>query len=267
MGRMFSSVLAAFLVLAGTIFSTAAQDLKDRKIGVVLMHGKWGEPNTQWLYKLDHALDGAGVLVEKPEMPWSKSRHYDASYEDAMKEIDATVVKLKSKGATRIVVGGHSFGANAGIGYGARRDGIAGILALAPGHLPEGRVFREALGNDVARAKQLVAEGKGDEKTTFGDVNQGRRSDARATPKAYLSHFDPQGPAPMTLNASKIKGDTPVLWAIGEKDPLFQTGKAMIYDRMPAHPKNRYVEVPGGHLDTPNVSVAIVLDWLKVITD
>lgn len=257
-------VLVAALVCAGL---AAAQDLKDRKIGVVLMHGKWGEPNSRFLYKLDHALESAGVLVEKPEMPWSGSRFYDASYEDAMKEVDAVVAKLKAKGVARIVVGGHSFGANASIGYAARRDGVAGVLALAPGHLPEGRVFREALGNDIVRAKQLVAEGKGDDKTTFADINQGKRSDARATAKAYLSHFDPEGPAAMSLNAPRIKPGTPVLWAIGEKDPLFRFGKTMIYDKIPPHPKSRYAEVPGGHAETPSESVQVVLDWLKSITD
>lgn len=267
MRRIFASTLAIFVVFAGTIFPGAAQDLKDRKIGVVLIHGKWGEPNSRFLYKLNHAIESAGVLVEKPEMPWSGSRFYDASYEDAMKEIDTAVAKLKAKGAQRIVVGGHSFGANAGIGYATSRDGLAGILLLAPGHAPETRVFRQALGADVARARQLAAEGKGDEKTTFGDLNQGKRSDARATPKVYLSHFDPEGPAAMRRNAPKMKPGMPVLWAIGEKDPLFQTGRAEIYDRMPPHPKSRYAEVPGGHADTPAESIQIVLEWLKAITD
>jgi pimeloyl-ACP methyl ester carboxylesterase len=259
--------LVSFLVLVLAALPARAQNLKDRKIGVVLMHGKWSAPQYQGLYKLTYELERAGVLVEKPEMPWSKSRHYDASYEDAMKEIDTAVAKLKAKGAARVVVGGHSFGANAGIGYAARREGVAGVLALGAGHTPEGRVFREALGNDVARARQLVAEGKGDEKTTFADINQGRRSDVRATAKVYLSHFDPEGPAPMSLNAPRIKGAVPVLWAIGEKDPLFQIGKPMIYDKIPPHPKSRYAGVPGGHAETPSESVAIVLEWLKAITD
>jgi pimeloyl-ACP methyl ester carboxylesterase len=267
MRRFVARVLLSLLVLAFAAGPAAAQDLKERKIGVVLMHGKWDEPNSRLLYKLDRALESAGVLVEKPEMPWSGGRHYDASYEDAMTETDAAVAKLKARGAARVVVGGHSFGANAGIGYATRRDGLAGVLLLAAGHAPETPVFRRVLGADVARARQLVAEGKGDEKTTFGDLNQGKRSDARATPKVYLSHFDPEGPAAMRRNAPRMRPGTPVLWVIGEKDPLFPTGKAELFDRMPPHPKSRYAEVPGGHANTPGESVAVVLKWLKAITD
>ena len=101
MRRFVVRFLVPFLVLALAALPAAAHDLKGRKIGVVLLHGKWDEPNSRSLYKLDHALDSAGVLLEKPEMPWSKSRHYDASYDDAMKEIDAAVAKLKAKGAGR----------------------------------------------------------------------------------------------------------------------------------------------------------------------
>ena len=84
MRRFVVRFLVPFLVLALAALPAAAHDLKGRKIGVVLLHGKWDEPNSRSLYKLDHALDSAGVLLEKPEMPWSKSRHYDASYDDAI---------------------------------------------------------------------------------------------------------------------------------------------------------------------------------------
>jgi dienelactone hydrolase len=58
-----------------------------------------------------------------------------------MEEIDRAVARLKSQGAKKIVVAGQSFGANAAIGYGARRDGLAAIMAIAPGHVPERPMF------------------------------------------------------------------------------------------------------------------------------
>ncbi|MSO85343.1 MAG: alpha/beta hydrolase [Rhodospirillales bacterium] len=264
---MFASILAAFLVLAGTIFPAAAQDLADRKIGLVLIHGKWGGPNSRGLYDLDRALAGAGVLVEKPEMPWSRNRNYDAGYDDAMKDIDKAVEKLKAKGASRIVVGGHSYGANAGLGYGATRDGLAGVLALAPGHNSGNWRTPPSIRESVAAAKQLLAAGQGGESFAFTDFNEGKQEAKRATVKIFLSHFDPMGPAAMDLNAAKIRPNTPILWVIAHGDLLFALGRTGIYDKAPAHPKSRYVEVDGGHMETPSNSVASVLDWLKTITD
>lgn len=267
MRRFIAHSLFSLLVLAFAAGPVAAQDLKAHKIGVVLMHGKWGAPDGPALYKLAHALDGAGVLLEMPTMPWSRHRNYDVGYADAMKEIDAAVAKLKAEGALRIVVGGHSFGANASLAYGATRDGVAGLVALAPGHVPDLGRFRELMAADVARAKEQAAAGKGGEPFEFTDLNQGRRDGKRAAANIFLSYFDPAGLGAMTLNAPKIKPATALLWVIGEKDPLFATGKAAIYGKAPAHPKNRYAEVPGGHADTPSESIAIVLDWLKAIAN
>ena len=258
-------ILFSFAVLVLALLPAAAQDLKERKIGVVLMHGKWGAPNTRFFYKLEHALESAGVVVEKPEMPWSGRRDYDAGYEGAMKDIDNAVAKLKAKGASRIVVGGHSFGGNGGGGYGATRDGLTGIFAIAPGHVPDGNVMRASFANDVAHAKQLAAAGKDDD-IAFKDPNVGKIEGKRAKASVFLSYFDPEGPAAMFKNAAMTRPNTPVLWVVAKTDPLFNVGKA-IYGKVPAHPKNRYAEVEGGHMEAPGNSVEIVLDWLKAITD
>ena len=267
MRHFIARFLFSVAVLVLTALPAAAQDLKDRKIGLVLIHGKWGNPSSPSLYRLSHALESAGVTLEMPEMPWSRGRNYDVAYEEAIIEIDKAVAKLKAKGATRIVVGGHSFGANAGLGYGAARDGMAGVMALAPGHNYGNWRTHPATRESVAAAKQLLAAGQGGENLTFIDINQGKQESKRATVKIYLSYFDPMGPAAMNLNAAKTRPNTPILWIIGKGDPLFASGKAEIYDKAPAHPNNRYVEVDGGHMDTPSNSVAIVLDWLKAISD
>jgi ABC-type sugar transport system substrate-binding protein len=48
MRRTFASILAAFLALAGTIFPAAAQDLKERKIGVVIPKPLNGQRPRRW---------------------------------------------------------------------------------------------------------------------------------------------------------------------------------------------------------------------------
>lgn len=267
MRRFVALVLFALPFLSFVAAPAPAQDLKERKIGFVLIHGKWGAPDGRPLYSLARALDDAGVLLETPEMPWSRHRNYDAGYDAALKDIDQAVGKLKAKGARRIVVGGHSFGANASLAYGASREGLAGVVALAPGHTPDMGRFRNLMASDVAQAKQAAAAGKGGEPFEFSDLNQGRKESKRTTADIFLSFFDPDGLGAMTRNAPKLKPGTPLLWVVGAKDPIFATGKAAIYDQAPAHPKSRYAEVPGGHAETPSESIPIVLDWLKSLAD
>ena len=91
---------AAFLV--APFSGLHAQSLKAKKIGVVLMHGKWGKP--QGLAKIAKSLRSAGVIVDRPKMPWSRSRAYAKSYEASLAEIDKAISRLKAKGAKRCLL-------------------------------------------------------------------------------------------------------------------------------------------------------------------
>ena len=235
------------------------------KVGVVLMHGKSGTAREKSpIGKLKYALEVAGFIVVAPDMPWSRSRGFDRTYRESMAEIDEAVATLKDKGATRIVVGGHSLGANAALGYGARRSGLAGVLAIAPGHTIDGDGFHRLVDYDYRRAKEMVAAGKGGEEADFKDINQGKRSTKTMTAKVYLSWFDPEGPAPMPRNAANLKPGTPLMWIIGEKDRLLmERGKDYAFAEAPAHPKNAYVVVEGGHKWTPREGKGEIIAWLK----
>jgi dienelactone hydrolase len=253
------SLAAALVVLAAP--AALAQSANLNGFGVVLMHGKGGAPGGL-IASTAAALQAAGGRVVMPEMPWSRARMYDATYEQAMAEIDRAVAQLRSQGATRIVVGGQSFGANAAIGYAARRDGLAAVVALAPGHVPERPIFAQRTAPAVAKAKQMVAEGKGDARATFPDTNQGRNFDVQATARVYLSFFDPNGPAPMPKNAAAMKR-VPFLWVIGRDDPLFSSGPEYAFNRAPKHPKSKYLEVNARHENTPDAARGEVVTWLK----
>jgi len=139
--------VVTFLVLVLLIATTQLH--AEEKVGVLLMHGKWGTslPRSP-IGKLAEALESEGYLVAAPDMPWSRDRGYDKTYEESMSEIDEIVKELRNRGATKIVVGGHSIGANAALGYGARREGLAGILAIAPGHIPEVKGYQNKIDND-----------------------------------------------------------------------------------------------------------------------
>jgi len=259
--RYLLVLLAAFALSASPHTGKA---WAGEKIGVVLMHGKGGTSKSKSpVGKLKSALEGAGILVIAPDMPWSRDREFDKSYEDSMKEIDEAVAGLKSDGATKIVVGGHSIGANAALGYGARREGLAGILAIAPGHIPENESFQGQMDFDYKRAKEMIAAGKGGDEADFKDVNQGKKSTKTMTATIYLSWFDPEGPAPMPKNAANLKPGAPLMWIIGEKDRMMDRGEEYAFAKAPAHPKNAYVVVGGGHGVTPIKGQKEIIAWLK----
>jgi dienelactone hydrolase len=247
------------------ILSLSATPLQaGEKLGILLMHGKGGtsNPNSP-IGKLSYSLKREGFIVIAPIMPWSRSRKYDKTFDESMAEIDEYVEKLREKGATKIVVGGHSMGANAALGYGARREGLSGILAIAPGHVPEQMGFQNEIDNDWIRSKEMVEAGKGNQKDKFNDLNQGAKTRVKVKAEVYLSWFDPNGPACMPVNAANLKPETPLLWIIGKKDYMFKVGRDYAFNKAPSNPKNAYIVVEGGHLVTPQKGKAEIINWIN----
>jgi pimeloyl-ACP methyl ester carboxylesterase len=257
--RSYTPILLGLLAaLLGPAAPAAGQDL-----GVVLLHGKGGSP-AGYVRELGAALQRKGYLVSVPTMAWSKERIYDASYEDAMREIDREVDALKQKGAKLVVVAGQSIGANVALGYAAARDRVDGIIAMAPGHNPEGAAFARRLSADVARAKGLVAAGKGKEKQTFSDLNQGQLMQVTATAEVYLSWLDPDGLAVMPKSAASFKRPTALLFVVGSGDRSAPT-KDQVFDKAPPHPKSKFVTVAADHFGTPSAVIEEVAVWLGTL--
>jgi pimeloyl-ACP methyl ester carboxylesterase len=251
-------VLARMLALLALI-AAPAQAASLNGVGVVFLHGKG-----VWAGAFDGgiptALEAEGAVTVSPEMPWSFGRMYGATYEEAMGEVDAAVAGLKAKGATRIVVVGHSLGANAAIGYAARHR-VAAVVALSPGHLPETAEMRARTADAIAEARALMAAGQ-QSRRLWPDRVQGIPTLAMATPAIYLSMFDPDGPAVIPRNAAALHG-VPLLWVVGRFDPIFTRGRDYAFSRAPGNPKSRYIEVSAGHLSTPWMARSEVLGWLK----
>ena len=257
MKKLLSSFIILFFISSSPLFA-------QEKLGVVLMHGKMGSSSDgSPVGELKDFLNSKDILTIAPEMPWSEDRTFDKSYDDAMLEIDQLVKKLKNKGATKIIVGGHSIGANAAIGYGSTREGLAGILAIAPGHIPEVGGYQRRIDHDYRRAQEMVDAGKGNEKSDFKDRNQGNSSEIEMTAEIYLSWFDPEGPAVMPENILELKPNTPILWIIGEEDRMYNRGPDYAFANAPEHANNAYVVVEGGHKETPEYGQDKILNWLK----
>jgi len=265
--RIVVAALAGALAAALAPVCAAAAAVNLQGFGIVYLHGKGAWPGG-FDGGILGSLEDEGALVAKPEMPWSFHRRYAATYDQAMAEIDTVVAGLKAKGASRIVVVGHSLGASAAIGYAARHSELAGVAALAPGHLPEVDPLKSFVADAVARAKALIAAGQGDVPQSFPDMAQGIPLTTTATPVVYLSMFDPDGPAVIPKNAAAIGAEphpVPLLWVAGRLDPIDRRGPEYAFAAAAKNPKSKYLEVFAGHLTTPLVAHRQVVDWINAL--
>ncbi len=266
--RLLAGLLVSIaLATDGRAAAPACEGPRDARtgLGIVLIHGKQGMPEGP-IGALVRALREAGHPVEAPEMPWSRRRFLDASLFAAFGEIDEAVLRLKARGARRLVIAGHSLGATAALAYAVRRAPAAGLIMLATGASPERmNLYMPGITESVARARRLIAAGRGGVAAEFAEFNR-RRLTVRVTPETYLSYLDPEGPALVPRNAEKLSPATALLFVEGTRDPLHRRSTpAWAFDRAPRHPSSAYVVVPGGHLDVPRAAIGLVRDWLACL--
>ena len=76
------------------------------------------------------------------------------------------IVVMHGKGAKQIFLAGHSLGAAHALHY-ATRTAVDGVVAIAPGHRPESKVFMDLLANEIKKARVLASSGKGDEIVSY----------------------------------------------------------------------------------------------------
>jgi pimeloyl-ACP methyl ester carboxylesterase len=255
-------IVFSFIVFALAAPLPTALAAEGTEVGVVLLHGKTGNPAFM-MREIGDRLLAAGFLVEAPELPWSRSRYLDADYEQALREIGYAANWLSARGAARVVVVGHSLGANGALGYAAAGGKAAAVVVLAPGHNPDLKGWRDKFGAAVTRAKELVAAGRGDETASYPDTNMGKDYSITTKARIYVSYFAPEGPAAMPRSAALLPAGMPLLYVAGTGDPLTARGQEYIFAKAPANPYSRYVTVSAGHLETPAAAAGEVITWIK----
>jgi pimeloyl-ACP methyl ester carboxylesterase len=255
-----------FFILSLMLSWTSVSSAADRKVGIVLLHGKWGSPDKN-IDRLASSLRGSGFDVITPVMPWSRQRGYDADYPAAIVSIDDSVRELRKDGATVVVVAGHSMGANAAIAAAAYgHEAVDAVIAIAPGHTPDQPIYRNKVAASLEDAKAMISAGKGAEKGSFLDLNAGRESTAPMAAAVYASYNDPNGMASMPITASKVKAGIPLLWIIaGPEDVLYKQGQGYVFDSWPLHPKNKYAIMNTTHLNAPNEAIGEVIEWINAL--
>ena len=237
----------------------------ENKVGVVLLHGKWGNPSQ--FNSLAKLMKNKGYKVLTPLMPWSKVRGYDVDYSAALEIVTGNIEELRKRGSAVIVLAGHSKGANAAIAYAAYgREQIDAVIAIAPGHIPDIVRFQESIQSSLKKANEMIEGGSGDKVALFTHRNNGKYVDINMTAAIYASYNDPEGMASMPLSTSKIAQRIPLIWILaGTTDVLYDKGRGYVFEKWPEHPLNRYVVLNSTHMDAPEDAKDEVLHWIEAV--
>ena len=259
--RTLTSFVAAAL-LAILPLACAAQS---PGIAVVIMHGKGGSPS-RLVSGLAAALAQKGFLVENLEMPWSGRREYDVPVDAADKEIEAAFEGMRAKGASKFFVVGHSQGGIFALHYAATHP-VNGVVAIAPGGSVASPVFRKEVGAAVERARKLVEEGRGGEKTRFVDYEGSRGTLAVFAPAAsYLSWFDAEGAMNQVKSSKAMSPQVPVLYVAPTNDyPALSRSKEAMFAALPSNPLSRMVEPVSSHLEAPAAARDPIAGWISEV--
>lgn len=256
----FLFALSYFFISTFSLFFISAVHAQDKDIAIVAIHGKWGAPPGP----IANYLQNAGFTVESPTMPWSRLRLYDVPYEEGLKEVHQRVSRLKSEGFKKVVMIGHSFGANGTLAYASQYQDIDALVLLAPGHVPEISYEFNRTTSDVNAARALVDSGRGEETLTFTDPNSGNRSRVlTAKARIYLSYFDPQSMANMPASAAKIAQSIPVLLINSTEDNISKKGESYIFNQLKKHPKSIFRVSSASHMGTPEDNKEEVLKFIQ----
>ena len=243
-----------------------APSLAAEKIGIVFMHGEAGAPG-RVIVGLTDALEKAGYLVSRPDMCWSARRSYEAQLHrlpEHGRRLDHQAQEPRGDRDRRRRVRSWRQ-----CGHRLRRP----PSRLARDHrrragARRGKVAaRPDIADSIARARALVAAGKGDDEGDFADVNIGPSglfsAEIATTPAIYLSFFGPNSEASIAGNVAKVSA--PLLWVAASDDATEDGGQREVFARAPANAQNRFVTVGGGPLGASNAAKADVLAWLKTL--
>ena len=252
--------LVLLIIVTGIPQTSTAQTISS-EIGIVLMHGKGGSP-AWYVSTLASYLEEKEYLVANLEMPWSGRRDYHVSVNVAEREVESALDTLRSKGAKKLFVAGHSQGGLFALFLGGKHV-VDGIVSIAPGGDVSNSTFREKLGASVELARKLITEGKGDEKTRFYDYeNTKGMTPVITTPTIYLSWFDPNGAMNQTMAVKAMSPRIPVLYIVPKGDyPGLRKVKESMFNALPGNPLSKLYEPDSSHVNAPSASRDEIVRW------
>lgn len=262
-GRRGFAVAAGGFATLGLLRPAGAQAAAT---GVVLMHGKQSNYRVAGLQDVASKAQGAGMKALVPEMPWAGAgwEKISVTPEQVFGLIDGYAAQLRGQGATRIVVGGSSLGANMALAYAVARQNVAGVVMAAPGHSP-GLHYRTnpSIKEAIDKAGGMVHAGQGAQPFTGPDDNQGSSMRVTTTAATYFGWMNPRGAASMPAQAPNLPATIPLMLIIGTKDPAYRSAEETIYKPAAKNPYSKYLVVEAEHRNTDHAASARIVEWIK----
>jgi len=260
-------LLIVAAALTTTLFTAQAAAQNAPTIGIVVMHGKGGSPTARHMTPLVAGLESKGFLVANLEMPWSGRREYDVNVAAAEQQVTAALNELRSKGAKKVFVAGHSQGGVFALYY-ASRNPLDGVIAMAPGGSVDAAVYAQNVGGALALAQRMVAEGKGAERGVFKDYEGSKGlNDIHTTAAIYVTWFEPNGAMNQGKSSRAIPAAVPALYVAPRNDyPGLIRIKSSMFAALPSNPLTRIAEVEGDHLNAPRNSIDEIARWIDEVT-
>jgi len=259
--RLVARLITALPMLAAPLGASAQGEL----IGIVIMHGKGGSPSGL-VAELARTLESAGYVVANLDMPWSGRRNYDVDVGRAEQEVAAALAGLREKGARKLFIAGHSQGGIFALHLAGKLE-ADGYVTIAPGGNVANRLFRDNIGASLVRARQLVADGKGNEPASLGDYEGAKGAyQIQAIPAAYVTWFEPDGAMNMDRAVSSVNPRVPVLWVAPKRDypGLIKTALPLFRD-LPANRLTRLYQPDADHRGAPTVSAGEIARWTREV--
>jgi pimeloyl-ACP methyl ester carboxylesterase len=215
---------------------------------------------------LSDQLERLGNIVDYADYPWSRERRYEKTLEDSIAELDNAVERVKSKGATKIYLVGHSLGGNVLMYYATCRNDYSGIVLLCPSHNTHFDKFQNLSEWSVDQARQHIEQGIV-EPQPYIDFQLGKAFVNFVKPACYFSYFNKDGNCNMATNGPKMPLDKPVFFAIGELDPATPDAKNLIYNPMVKASGTQYFYMLGQtHFGLPSAVVLPMIEWANQLS-
>jgi len=229
----------------------------------VLIHGKWSYPNTPVFRILEKDLREKNYVVAKPHMPWSKTRQYDQTYELALQDLAKMIQQHRREGIKKMVLIGHSLGANAAIAYQSHIGDADAIVAITPGHVPYLMCKKDKHHEYVVKkAEDNLKRNKNKTLIDFIDLNCDIHKKFTLPADIFFSYFNPAGLGHMPETIKKFKKSIPLLYIEGATDHI-HVGPDCVFSRAPYHPLSAYMLASGNHFTAAEISSKQITSWLN----
>lgn len=251
--------LAAALALLDWPLQAAQAGPAGPDLGIVLLHGIGAAGAS--MEPLAARLRRPGWNVVMPDMPWSQAGAFAEPPAVAERRVQDALAQLRAAGAQRLVLAGFSLG-GLFAAHMAAQVPVDALVAIAP----NGGADMKRLDDQLARARELVAQGRGQEPTTLMDadvVGDGRTPLVGTRPAAYLAWYEPQGLMNWDGIWRRLPAGLPVLLVVPRRDLAnLRERRDALWAGLPRHPRHRLLQPWSDHLGAPLASAAGVADWL-----